>query len=211
FLSQDVFPEVTRLLENFQSGSLDGLLARAGGFTGKNAGRVAAPGGTRKRRLVETKEAAPERIRVIPNWADTEAIRPGSKDNAFARAHGLVDKFVVMHSGNVGLSQDVDGLLDAAERLRHLPDLVIAIVGEGARKRTLQEAAQRRGLTNVRFFPYQPKSELNNSFATADIFIVSLKRGLAGFIVPSKLYGILAAGRPFIAAFEPDCQGAEIA
>lgn len=211
FLSQDVFPEVTRLLENFQSGTIDGLLARVGRFTVKHADRIVALGDTMKRRLMETKRAEPERIRVIHNWADTEAIRPGSKDNAFARAHGLVDKFVVMHSGNVGLSQDVDGLLDAAERLRDLPDLVIAIVGEGARKRTLQEAAQRRGLTNVRFFSYQPKSELNNSFATADIFIVSLKRGLAGFIVPSKLYSILAAGRPFIAAVEPDCEVAEIA
>jgi glycosyltransferase involved in cell wall biosynthesis len=211
FLSQDVFPEVTRLLENFQSGTIDGLLARVGRFTVKHADRIVALGDTMKRRLMETKRAEPERIRVIHNWADTEAIRPGSKDNAFARAHGLVDKFVVMHSGNVGLSQDVDGLLDAAERLRDLPDLVIAIVGEGARKRTLQAAAQRRGLTNVRFFPYQPKSELNNSFATADIFIVSLKRGLAGFIVPSKLYSILAAGRPFIAAVEPDCEVAEIA
>jgi putative colanic acid biosynthesis glycosyltransferase WcaI len=211
FLSQDVFPEVTRLLENFQSGSLDGLLARVGRFTVKHADRIVALGDTMKRRLVETKEAAPERIRVIHNWADAEAIRPGSKDNAFARAHGLVDKFVVMHSGNVGLSQDVDGLLEVAERLRDLPDLVIAIVGEGARKRALQEAARRRGLAHVRFFPYQPKSELNNSFATADIFIVSLKRGLAGFIVPSKLYGILAAGRAFIAAVEPDCEVAEIA
>ena len=211
FLSQDVFPEVTRLLENFQNRPLEALLTRIGRYTVRRADRIVALGDTMKRRLVETKRAKPDRIRVIHNWADAEAIRPGSKDNAFARRHDLVDKFVVMHSGNVGLSQDVDGLLDVAERLRDLSDIVVAIVGEGARKRSLQADAERRGLTNVRFFPYQPKAGLSDSFATADLFIVSLKRGLAGFIVPSKLYGILAAGRPFIAAVDPDCEVAEIA
>ena len=138
-------------------------------------------------------------------------IVPASKDNPFARAHGLVDRFVVMHSGNVGLSQGVDRLLDVAERLRDLPDVVIAIVGDGAQKPALINAAEARKLTNVRFFPYQPKSALIDSFATADAFLVSLKRGLSGFIVPSKLYGILAAGRPFIAAVEDDSEAADIA
>ena len=164
-----------------------------------------------KRRLVETKDADPAKIRVIHNWSDADAIQPGSKDNPFAREHGLVDKFVVMHSGNVGMSQDVDALLDVAERLNDLPDVVIAIVGEGSRKKFLQEEVSRRQLTNVRFFPYQPKSRFTDSFATADVFIVSLKRGLAGFIVPSKLYGILVAGRPFVAAIEADSEAAQIA
>jgi len=211
FLSQDVFPEVTRLLENFQSGAMDGLLARIGRFTVRRADRIIALGDTMKRRLIETKGANPEKIRVIHNWADADAIQPASKDNPFARQHGLVDKFVVMHSGNVGLSQDVDGFLDVADRLRDLPDLVVVIVGEGSRKERLQTAALERGLANVRFLPYQPKTALNDSFGTADVFLISLKRGLAGFIVPSKLYGILAAGRPFVAAVEGDCEVAQIA
>jgi colanic acid biosynthesis glycosyl transferase WcaI len=211
FLCEDVFPEVIRLLENFQNEKVEAILGRISRYIVRRADRIVALGDTMKRRLIETKHADAAKISVIHNWADTEAIRPGSKDNPFARAHGLVDKFVVMHSGNVGLSQDVDGLLDVAERLRDLPDVVVAIVGEGARKAFLQAEAVRRGLENVRFFPYQPKASLNESFATADIFIVSLKRGLEGFIVPSKLYGILAAGRPFIAAVEGDCEAAQIA
>jgi len=75
----------------------------------------------------------------------------------------------------------------------------------------LQEMATQRGLTNVRFFPYQPKELLHESFATADAFVVSLKPGLEGYIVPSKLYGILAAGRPFVAAVDPSCEVATIA
>jgi glycosyltransferase involved in cell wall biosynthesis len=202
---------VARLLEDFQNKQVEAILSKIGRYTVKRADRIIALGDTMKRRLIETKNADPSRIRVIHNWSDANAIQPGPKDNAFSREQGLVDKFVVMHSGNVGMSQDVDALLDVAERLRDLPDVVVAIVGEGARKSFLQQETRRRGLANVRFFPYQPKAGLIDSFATADVFIVSLKRGLAGFIVPSKLYGVLVAGRPFIAAIEADSEAAQIA
>jgi len=149
-----------------------------------------------KRRLIETKNADAAKIRVIHNWSDAYAIQPASKDNAFAREHGLVDKFVVMHSGNVGLSQDVDALIDVAERLTDLTDVVVAIVGEGSRKKFLQEEVSRRQLANVRFFPYQPKARLTDSFATTDVFIVSLKRGLAGFIVPVSCMEFSSPGAP---------------
>lgn len=211
FLCQDVFPEVVRLLEDFQNKKVEAVLARIGRYTVRKADRIITLGDTMTRRLVETKNADPAKIRVIHNWADAEAIRPAPKDNPFSRERRLVDKFVVMHSGNVGMSQDVDALLDVAERLQDLPDVVIAIVGDGARKPFLQQEVERRKLVNVRFFSYQPKSRLIDSFATADVFIVSLKRGLAGFIVPSKLYGVLVAGRPFIAAIEADSEVAQIA
>jgi glycosyltransferase involved in cell wall biosynthesis len=164
-----------------------------------------------KRRLVEEKGADANRVHVIHNWADCEAITPKSRDNAFARAHGLGDRFVLMHSGNVGLSQNLDLLVEAAARLTSRERLVVAIVGDGTRRQPLQEMAARRGLTNIRFFPYQPKEQLDDSFATADAFLVSLKQGLEGYIVPSKVYGILASGRPFVAAVDPSCEAAVIA
>ena len=110
-----------------------------------------------------------------------------------------------MHSGNIGLSQNLDVVLDAASRLRDRPNLVFAFVGDAARRQALETSAASRGLDNVRFFPYRPKDRLDDSFATADVFIVSLKPGIEGYIVPSKVYGILAAGRPFIAAVDPSC------
>jgi len=143
---------------------------------------------------------------VIHNWADCAAIVPGPKRNRFSLSHGLADAFVVMHSGNVGLSQDLDTLLAAAERLRRCPDLVVAVVGDGARRPALEARARAQGLANVRFLPYQPKASLTESFASADVFVVSLKPGLAGYIVPSKLYGILAAGRPYVAAVDAACE-----
>jgi glycosyltransferase involved in cell wall biosynthesis len=88
---------------------------------------------------------------------------------------------------------------------------MVAIVGDGARRSSLEAERKRRGLANVRFFPYQPKTRLTESFAAADAFLGSLKAGIEGYIVPSKLYGILAAGRPFVAAVDPSCEVAVIA
>src|ERR687891_2796269 len=163
-----------------------------------------------RERLITGKGADPRKVKVIHNWADCSAIIPGSKRHPFSVAHGLAEAFVVMHSGNMGLSQNLDTLVDAADRLRSYPDLVLAMVGDGAKRQTLEARARSQRLTNIRFFPYQPKESLRDSFASADMFVVSLKRGLAGYIVPSKLYGILAAGRPYVAAVEEACEVATI-
>jgi glycosyltransferase involved in cell wall biosynthesis len=210
FLCEDVFPEVASLVEDFHDERVNRLLDRTYRYLLREADAVIALGDRMRSRLVDEKGAEPARVHIVHNWADCEAVRPAPKENAFSRAHGLVDKFVVTHSGNVGLSQNLDVLVEAAGRLAPHPDIVIAVVGDGARRQTLQDRANRRGLTNLRFFPYQPKELLIDSFAAADVFLVSLRPGLEGYIVPSKLYGILAAGRPFIAATDPSCEAAAL-
>ncbi len=210
FLCQDVFPEVTRLLEGFHNETVVRLLDRITRFLIQRADRVVALGDTMWMRLVAEKGADPKKVIVIHNWADCTAITPGQKRNSFSLAHGLSDVFVVMHSGNVGLSQNLETLLDAADGLRHCPNLVVAVIGDGARRAALEARAKAHGLANIRFLPYQPKERLAESFATADVFVVSLRTNLAGYIVPSKLYGILAAGRPYVAAVEASCEVAAI-
>jgi glycosyltransferase involved in cell wall biosynthesis len=211
FLCEDIFPDVAVLLEDFHNETVNRALDRINRHLLREADAIVALGDRMKRRLVEEKGADPDRVRVIHNWADCEAITPKPKDNAFARAHGLADRFVLMHSGNVGFSQNLDLLVEAAARLTSRDRLVVAIVGDGARRPALEDMAARRGLANVRFFPYQPKEQLDDSFATADAFLVSLRQGLEGYIVPSKVYGILASGRPFVAAVDPSCEAAVIA
>ena len=211
FLCEDIFPEVATLIEDFQNSAVNGALDRVNRYLLRHADGIVALGDRMRRRLVEQKGADPSRVHVIHNWADCEAIVPGPKDNAFAREHGLVDRFVLMHSGNVGLSQNLDVLIEAADRLRSRERLTIAIVGDGSKRAALEAMTVARGLTNVRFFPYQPKALLHDSFASADVFLVSLKAGIEGFIVPSKVYGILAAGRPYIAATDPSSEPAQIA
>jgi lipopolysaccharide/colanic/teichoic acid biosynthesis glycosyltransferase len=209
FLCQDIFPEVASLLEDFQSPAVNRALQWTNRLLLANADRVIALGETMRKRLVETKGAEPQRTTVIHNWADCSAIQPGRKENAFSLAHDLAGSFVVMHSGNVGLSQNLDVLIDAAEKLKEHQGLNIVIVGDGVKRHALE--AKATGLTNVKFLPYQPKAGLNESFATADVFVISLKSGLSGFIVPSKLYGILAAGKPYVASVDPECEVATIA
>ena len=103
-----------------------------------------------------------------------------------------------------GLSQGLHTVIEAAALLKDYPDIVIVFIGEGVKKPALQARASELGLTNVRFLPFQPKSELTWSLGTADVSLISLKKGLGGFIVPSKLYGVLAAGRAYVAAVEKD-------
>jgi lipopolysaccharide/colanic/teichoic acid biosynthesis glycosyltransferase/glycosyltransferase involved in cell wall biosynthesis len=210
FLCQDIFPEVATLLEDFHSPTVNRILQWVNRFLIRKADGVIAIGETMRDRLVNGKGADPAKTTIIHNWADCSVIEPGPKENPLSLSNGLSRPFVIMHSGNVGLSQNLETLIEAAERLRKHPDIVFVVVGEGVKRSSLEAMVQFKELGNVRFFPYQPKERLSESFATADVFFISLKRGLAGYIVPSKLYGILAAGRPYVAAVEPDCEVAAI-
>jgi lipopolysaccharide/colanic/teichoic acid biosynthesis glycosyltransferase len=210
YLCQDVFPEVARLLDDFRSDIVDGALERVGRSLVLSSDRVVAVGETMRGHLVEHRGADPARVAVIHNWADCSALVPRSRDNPFAREHGLDESFVVMHSGNVGLSQNLDTLLDAAALVRDQRGIRFVVMGDGARRAALEARTRAEGLDQVRFLPHQPKERLADAFASADMFVVSLKQGLAGCIVPSKLYGILAAGRPYVAAVEPACEVAAI-
>lgn len=207
---QDLFPEVTVLLEDFHSETINNALQRVNRFLCRKADRIVALGETMRQRLIENKGAPPDRTLIIPSWADTRAIVPAPKRNAFSVANGLADKFVVMHSGNIGLSQSLETVVDTAALLRSTPDIHVVLVGEGVKKAELQARARELQLSNVSFLPFQPKERLTESFASADVFLVSLQEGLAGYIVPSKLYGILAAGRPYVAAVESSCEVAAI-
>lgn len=202
FYCQDIFPEVAGLLEDFHSPVVNTGLEQLNRLLVRRAARIIALGDTMARRLIEGKGADPAKITVIHNWADTTAIAPESKHNPFAATHNLAEHFVVLHAGNMGHSQNLDAVIDAAERLQSRPDILMLFIGDGNRKPALQEAVRARGLGNVRFLPFQPRDQLRWTYASSDVCLVSLKPGLAGYIVPSKLYPILAAGRPYVAAVE---------
>ena len=150
----------------------------------------------------------PSKLRVIPNFVDTEWIAPASIDNAYRRQYGLSKKFVVMYAGNVGLSQSLDLVLDAAAALAHEKEIVFVINGGGAGKARLEQRA--RGMTNVVFVDMQPSERLPEVLAAADLHLVPLKRGLARSSVPSKTYSILAAGRPLIASVDSGSEVAQV-
>jgi glycosyltransferase involved in cell wall biosynthesis len=202
FLCQDIFPEVAGLLEDFQSPIVNALLDRVNRLLVSRASRIVALGDTMAARLVHGKGADAAKITVIHNWADTSAIVPSPKQNPFASAHGLDHRFVVLHAGNIGLGQNLDVVIEAAGLLTARSDILLLFIGDGNRRAALQAAVASRGLDNVRFLPFQPRDQLRWTYASSDVCLVSLKPGLAGYIVPSKLYPILAAGRPYLAAVE---------
>ncbi len=207
---RDLFPEVARLLKNFRNPFVETVLHQVNRILISQADRIIALGDAMQNRLVHEKGAPLEKVSIIPDWADASNLTPGPKQNPFSRAQQLENKFVVMHSGNIGASQNLEVLIEAADRLKNIPDLEFILIGEGLSKPALQSRAKDLSLSNVRFLPYQPKETLRDVFATADCFIVSLKTGLSGYIMPSKLYGILAAGRPCVAAVEETCDVAQI-
>ncbi len=142
-----------------------------------------------------------KRVKVIPNFVDTQAITPMSRMTNYRTELRIDDALVVMYAGNVGFSQSLEMLVSAA---RELPQLIFVINGEGAARESLKKSAH--GLSNVRFGDYQDVSRLSEVLATGDIHVVPLKRGLGSVSVPSKTYSILASGRPVLAAVDLDTE-----
>lgn len=150
--------------------------------------------------------AGAARVRVIPNFVDTGRIRPQDRDNSYRAEFGLGSRSVVMYAGNLGFSQPLELMVEAARELSDRDDVVFVVNGEGSRRTELESLAC--GLQNVVFVDYQPAERLAEVLAAGDVHVIALRRGLAAASVPSKLYSILAAGRPVLAALD---SGTEVA
>jgi colanic acid biosynthesis glycosyl transferase WcaI len=208
-ISQDVFPEIAVQLRRLENPLAVKLFQSCINLYLKRADRIIAIGETMKKRLHE-KGAPLDRLSVIPNWVDTSEITPRERENEWARAHGLEGKTVIMHSGNVGYAQNLDLLIRASTFLRDLEDLAIVIIGTGARHGELVELANVLEADSVVFLPHQPRDVLSLSLSSADLHFLGLSPGLSGYIVPSRIYGVLAAGRPVIAAVDGDSETAAL-
>ena len=204
---RDLYPDIAHVNGGVRSPFLLGLLRRANDFAYQRADLIVTLGRDMADRIVG-KGVSADKVTVVPDWADCSRIRPVEK-NRFRSSFG--DKFVVMYSGNLGLSQQLETVLEAADRLRDDSRIMFAMIGEGARKKWLQERASAIGLANVRFLPHQPLESLAESLSAPDLHLIPLASGAAGCLVPSKIYGILAAGRPFIAMMEDNAEVAQIA
>jgi colanic acid biosynthesis glycosyl transferase WcaI len=196
---QDVFPEIaSHLGANPLPNTLDAFLRRIRDASLRTATMNVVIGNRMQayflaRRIEET------RIRVIENWADETAITPKPTNASVLRASlNLGPCFVACYSGNLGRAHEFDTLLEAADHLRTEQAYVFLMIGGGAKMDALKRAVDARELKNFRFLPYQPRETLEDSLAAADVQLACLLPALEGLIVPSKLYGVLAAGRPMI-------------
>lgn len=138
-----------------------------------------------------------EHVVRIGVWSDQGEVRPIARDeNPYRKEWGLGDRFVVMYSGNFGLAHDVDTMLRACEMLNGDDRFRFVFAGGGKKKAVVEKFVKDKGLTNAVCAPYQPREKLDASLSVADAHLVSVLEGLEGMIVPCKLFGIMAAGRP---------------
>ena len=210
YYCQDLHPDVGLATGRLTNPLVVFALRQANAVILRHADRVVALGEDMKRRLI-AKGVSERLIDVVPNWTDSRAVRAESGASRFRARHGLDGHFLVMYSGNLGLSQGLDKVIETAALLRDQEDVRFLFIGKGADEGRLRRLVEVQGLGSVSFLPYQPKEALSETLGAADVHLVPLQRGVAGCIVPSKVYGIMAAGRPFIASMEPDAEAARIA
>ncbi|MFA4905537.1 MAG: glycosyltransferase family 4 protein [Candidatus Margulisiibacteriota bacterium] len=146
------------------------------------------------------KQARADKVKVIHNWVDTEAIKPSPRSNDFSRKYGLADKFVVSFAGVMGFAQGLEVVVEAADLLKEKRDIIFVLVGDGIKRPELQKLAQGKGLNNILFVPTQPLSIYPQILQASDICLVTLGRDLVTPVVPGKMLSIMAAGRPVLAS-----------
>ena len=209
--SMDLYPEVA-----VAAGAIDrnGWVARVtqrlAHVIYRRCERVVALGPFMRQRILEYGLDA-DRVQVIHNWSDGDLVQPVAHgDNLFRAEHELNGCFAAMYSGNMGVGHQFDGILDAVGMLARRPNVRFVFIGEGPRKQDISDQMEQEGLDNLSLLPYQPRERLDQSLSAGDVHLVSLRDEMQGLIVPSKIYGILAAGRPAILIGGRDNEVAQI-
>jgi glycosyltransferase involved in cell wall biosynthesis len=196
FWSMDVYPELAFRLEAVRRESFGGrILSRIAEWILRSADVTIALGDSMAGLL---RKAGAQNVEVVHNWADETAIVPMKPTERSSRAEwGWTRRFVLLYSGNLGLAHEFETVIAAARRLSsEMPNILFAFIGVGPRLNEVRQAT--RDLSNVEFRDFVPRAKLGESLAAADVHVVTLRPGMAGLLVPSKIYGILAAGRPTI-------------
>lgn len=138
-------------------------------------------------------------IKVIYNWSASEKLHPiGKETNPFVKQHGLENKFIVLYSGNIGYTHNVECLVDIAKCLKDDPSILFLIIGEGKKKEMIQDMVSKAQLTSFRFLTWQNKDVLPYSLSAADVAVITLNDDTAQVSVPSKTYNLLAVGAPLM-------------
>lgn len=195
----DMYPEVA-----IQSGMLcerstfSRLLYHLSVVSLKNAEKVIVIGRDMKEKVQE-KGVDVDKIQIIPNWSDHIKIRPISRmHNDFRKNQGWQGKYVLLYSGNLGISHYFEDILEICRRFHDKNELIFSFIGKGCRFNEVYNYKKNYHLKNIILLPFQKEDKLSYSLSAGDLHFVSLRRGFTGLVVPSKVYGILAAGRPIV-------------
>lgn len=205
YWAQDVYPDVA-----IAAGYLNNPILRATIETVErqieNAVDCIVVIGDLMKKVFESRNVPPARIRTIPNWSVSKRGKDSrGQSNPLRKRLGLKDQFVIQYSGNMGIVHDMEPIIQAMVGTASDDSLHWLIIGDGKRRGELETAVSAKKLGNVTFLPYQPIEELWTTLQAADASIISLRPQLEGLVVPSKVYGSMEAGIPII--FIGDQQG----
>ncbi len=159
---------------------------------------------------IAAKGVRDERSVTIPVWSRRDEIYPLPRQgHPLRQALGLADKFVAMYSGNLGLAHSFDEIVEAARQLKGRSEIVFLIVGDGPRMDQVRTLQQAENLTNIRFLDPFPRDQLHLSLTVADVHLISMRPEMSGIVVPGKLYGAMASGRPTLFIGPDHCESAD--
>ena len=196
---QDLFPQSAIDLGVLKNSHLIRIFRRLESFLYRRADLVTAHSEGNRRYILQA-GGDPGRVEVIPNWIDTEAIKPASRHHGLRAELGLDEKFIVSFAGIMGFSQDLETVLQSAELLKDQRDIAFLLVGDGVEKPKLAAIAREHNLDNVYFLPMQPKEKYPEVLAASDVCLATLRQEVRTPVVPSKILSIMAAGRPVLAS-----------
>jgi len=212
---EDLYPDAAVAAGVLRNQRLIGLFSAIERFLYRHATHVSVISESFRKNL-ERKGVPPEKITLIPVWADPDVVRPLPKENGFRHRLGLSGKFVVMYAGNLGLTSCLEDVLGAAKLLApaeppaNKDGICFVLIGEGVKKEDLEAAAREARLTNVMFLPYQPREIFPEMLAAADVGLVTLNHDSASSSLPSKVFNVMASARPILAVAPPDSDLAQL-
>ena len=202
---QDIFPDSLVGTDMAKKGGFLWKIGRAiEDFTYRNADKIIVISEDFKKNIM-AKGVPEEKIEVIYNWVDEEAVLDVPRtDNKLFDKYGLDrGKFYITYSGNIGLTQNMDMLLDVMEELKEEePAIALVLIGEGAYKKQVEDIVSNKNLSNVVMLPFQPYEDISCVFSLGDVGLVISKPGVGANSVPSKTWSIMSASRPVLANFD---------
>jgi len=184
-LKDGITVRLARFIERFAYGNADRVVCLCQAFVDKLAARGITP----------------QKLQVIPDWADTQTVYPIAGVTAFRKANKLAeDQCLIMHTGNMGKKQDLMNVVRAAELSQDKSELIWLLVGQGEERAAIEEEIRQRQLRNIRVLPLQPKDGMAEMYSAADMLLLNQKAAVEDSVIPSKLLTYMAAGRTILAA-----------
>jgi len=196
---QDLHPQCLVDLGQLKNPYIIRFLEALEGFVYRHVTRIIVHSDGNRHHVL-SKGGSPDRVLVIPNWVDTELIKPSERLNRFCQEHRLNDRFVVSFAGTLGIAQGLESVLDSAALLQNYKDILFLLVGNGVKREALEAKAKELRLSNVKFLPMQPREKYPEVLNASDVCLATLGKNVLTPVVPSKIQSIMAAGRPMVAS-----------